>query len=222
MLDDDAVVPSGLRHERFVLTPLTMDTAALDYASYMASPDVIRVHSDGRWPVQGFTFSEDLELVAQHEADHKSRRSFAFVLIAPSGAEALGCLYFNPLREYLSRAEAPRHLVDKTPFDSAMVTFWLRQDQQNTDLAEIVVETVNEWIIDEWPLAEHHFRVLPAERSSCAALDRLSLRKVCLALPGDERPYIWYQSSSGINRPRPSAHRQDRADPAWSGEAERG
>jgi RimJ/RimL family protein N-acetyltransferase len=195
MLDDKAVVPSGLRHERFVLTPLTTETAALDYASYMASPDVIRAHSDGRWPVRGFTFSENLDLVARHEDDRKSRRSFAFVLIAPSGTEALGCLYLNPMREYLARAEAPHHLFDETPLDSAMVTFWLRQDQEDTDLADVVVKAVNDWIIDEWPLTEHFFRVLPGERSSCAALDRLGLRKVSLALPGDERPYIWYRSS---------------------------
>jgi hypothetical protein len=49
MLDDKAVVPSGLRHESFVLTPLTTETAALDYASYMASPN--RHPSAQRWPM---------------------------------------------------------------------------------------------------------------------------------------------------------------------------
>ena len=92
MLDDQAVVPTELRHERFVLTPLTTDTAALDYASYMASPDVIRAHSDDRWPVEGFSFSHNLELIAQHEDDHVRRRAFTFVLLTPSGTEALGCL----------------------------------------------------------------------------------------------------------------------------------
>lgn len=193
MLDNKAVVPTRLRHERFVLAPLTRENAALDYACYLASPDVIRAHSDGRWPVEGFSFSDDLELVAQHEADHKRRRAFTFVLLTPSGSEALGCVYMNSLREYLLRAEAPRHLVDQTPLDSAMVTFWLRQDQQETGLAELVVKAVNDWILDEWPLNGHLFRVLPGERSSCVALDRLGLRKVRLALPGDERPYVWYQ-----------------------------
>jgi RimJ/RimL family protein N-acetyltransferase len=195
MLRNDAVVPTGLRHERFVMTPLTSGIAALDYASYMASPDVIRVHSDGRWPVHGFTFADDLELVAQHEDDHKLRRAFTFVLLAPSRTEALGCLYINPLREYLLRAEAPRHVVADLPLDSAMVTFWLRQDQQNTDLADVVVKAVDDWILHEWPMSAHLFRVLPGEQSSCAALDRLGLRQVRLALPGDERPYIWYQRS---------------------------
>ena len=196
MLDDKAMVPTGLRHERFVAVPLTTTTAALDYASYMASPEVIRAHSDGRWPVEGFTFSDDLELVAKHEDDHKSRRAFTFVLLVPSWSEALGCLYINPLREYLLRAQAPRHLVDETPLDSAMVTFWLRQDQQHTDLAEVVVKAVNDWILNEWPLSAHLFRVLPGERSSCVALDGLGWRKLVLALPGEERPYIWYQPST--------------------------
>lgn len=102
------VVPSGLRHQRFVAAPLTATTAPLDYASYMASPDVIRAHSDGRWSVEGFTFSDDLELVAKHEDDHKSRRAFTFVLLTPSGTDALGCLYMSPLREYLLRATSPR------------------------------------------------------------------------------------------------------------------
>lgn len=53
-VDRTAAIPSGLRHARFVATPLTTDNAALDHASYTASPDVIRVHSDGRWPVEDF------------------------------------------------------------------------------------------------------------------------------------------------------------------------
>jgi RimJ/RimL family protein N-acetyltransferase len=195
VIDRQAVLPTALRHERFVAVPLTGTTAALDYSAYIASPDVIRTHSDGRWPVDGFTFAEDLELVAIHEDEHRSRRAFTFVLLNPSETEALGCLYLNPLRDYLVRTGAPRHVVDGTPRDSAMVTFWLRQDQQETGLAEVTVDAVNRWIAHEWPLTEHFFRVLPAELSSRAALDRLGLEKVRLPHPRDARPYVWYQGS---------------------------
>ncbi len=193
MFDDTVAIPSGLHHDRFVATPLTTETAALDHASYLASPDVIRAHSDGRWPVEGFTLDDDLELVAKHQADHENRRAFTFVLLAPSLHEALGCLYVNPLREYLQRAGADRRLLDGVPPTSAMVTFWLRQDQQDTGLADVVVEAVNAWLLTEWPSATHLFRVLPGERSSCTALDRLGLRKTRFSLPGDPRPYVWYQ-----------------------------
>lgn len=193
MLDPDVAVPSELRHQRFIATPLTTAVAVLDYESYMASPEVIRIHSDGRWPVKGFTLSDDLELVANHQADHVSRRAFAFALLAPGRTEALGCVYLNPLREYLRRVQADSQLIDAVPPASAMVTFWLRQDQQDTGLAEAVVEAVDDWLRNDWPLAMHLFRILPNERSSHMALERLGLRRIDLDLSDEERPYLWYQ-----------------------------
>jgi hypothetical protein len=88
VLDPGVVAPVELVHERFVATPLTVTNAALDHDAYMVSPDVIRVHSDARWPHHGFTLADDLQLVAKHEADHEARRAFTFVLLAPSKTEA--------------------------------------------------------------------------------------------------------------------------------------
>lgn len=192
MLDPDAEVPARLEHPRFVATPLTTAVAALDHAAYMASPDVIRAHSDGRWPVDGFTLADDLELIAEHQADHQSRRAFAFVLLTLARTEALGCLYLNSLDECLQRAGARPDVLDSLPSRSAMVTFWLRQDQQDTGLADAVAAGVNRWLLDDWPLSTHLFRVLPGERSSRTALERLNLRPVRLELPGEKPPYLWY------------------------------
>lgn len=208
MLDANAPVPSGLKHPQFIAIPLTSGVAELDYAAYMASPDVIRVHSDGRWPIDGFTLSDDLKMVEKHQTDHESRRAFAFVLLAPSKREALGCLYLNPLREYLSRVQADRHVIDALPPASAMVTFWLRQDQQDTGLAEVVVEAVNDWLLSDWPLAMHLFRVLPDERSSRMALEHLDLKQTHLMLPGEVRPYLWYQRAEDFALEL-SAHRHE-------------
>lgn len=74
-----------------------------------------------------------------------------------------------------------------------MVTFWLRQDEQDTGLAEAVAGAVNDWLRNDWPLAMHLFRLLPNERSSHMALERLNVRQIDLVLPRDERPYLWYQ-----------------------------
>lgn len=115
------------------------------------------------------------------------------MLLAPSQTEALGCLYLNSLREYLSRVQAEQRVIHAFPPDSAMVTFWVRQDQQDTGLAEAVAEAANDWLLNDWPLEMHLFRVLPEERSSRAALERLRLTQAHLTLPGNERPYLWYQ-----------------------------
>ncbi|MGX6606145.1 hypothetical protein ACWKSP_29070 [Micromonosporaceae bacterium Da 78-11] len=84
-------------------------------------------------------------------------------------------------------------MVEAFPATSAMVTFWVRQDQQDTGLAEAVAGAVNHWLLSDWPLEMHLFRVLPDERSSRMALEGLGLTQVHLTLPGDERPYLWYQ-----------------------------
>jgi RimJ/RimL family protein N-acetyltransferase len=181
VLNPATPVPDVLRHERFVALPLSTEHAALDHAAYTASPDVIRVHSDGRWPTEGFTLEDDLELLVRHEAEHEGRRSFAFLLLTPSQDEAVGCLYVNPLR-----AHGLAH-------PAAMVTFWLRQDLQESGLADAVVAAVDDWLTSDWPVATHYFRVLPGERSSRAALDRL-LPRVDLDVPGETRPYLWYGS----------------------------
>jgi hypothetical protein len=125
MLRNSSEVPQQLIHPDFTAKPLTSSNFELDYAAYMASTDVIQPHSDGRWPVDGFTLDEDRELVDTHEADHKAGRAFTFVLLDPDEREALGCLYLNPLAEYLDRVDAPSPVRERYG-RAAMVTFWLK------------------------------------------------------------------------------------------------
>jgi hypothetical protein len=49
------------------------------------------------------------------------------------------------------------------------------------------------WLATDWPLARCLFRILPGERSSRRALERLQLRPVELLLPDEARPYLWFQ-----------------------------
>jgi hypothetical protein len=193
VLVEPTSIPRELVHPRFVATPLTRLTAPLDHASYVASPEVIRVHSDGRWPVEGFTLEAAAEQAARHEADHEAGRAFTYVVLAPGRNEARGCVYVNPLRRYLETVGAPPALLDTTPAASAMVTFWVRQDLQATDLTGVVVAAVNVWLLADWPLVSHLFRVLPAETSSRAALVGAGLRQVRLHLPAEPRPYLWFR-----------------------------
>ena len=179
MLAGSEPIPGELVHHAFVATPLTAALLELDYATYMASPDVIQVHSDGRWPVDGFTREEDARLIARHEADHRARTAFTFLLVDPTRTTGRGCLYINPL----------------TPGDrTARVTFWIRQDQQDTDLPYEVVRATDRWLTEDWPTTSHVFRVLPAERTSREALERAGLHPVSVAQPaGETRPYLYYQ-----------------------------
>jgi len=193
LLHAGAQVPQELCHHAFLATPLTTANVALDYAAYMASPEVIRAHSAGQWPVDGFTLDHDRAQVARHQAAHEAHRAFAFLLLDPSESEALGCLYLNPLHPYLSRAGAAPEVQRTFPSETAIVTFWIHQDHQDTGLAALVAEGVNTWLQTAWPFATHLFRILPGEQSSRSAVEGLHVRRLSLRLPGEERPYLWYQ-----------------------------
>ena len=89
LLPPGTPVPERLEGPEFTAVPLTPALAELDHEAYTGSPEVIRVHSDERWPVEGFTVAEDAGLAAAHLADHELRPSFAYLLLDPPGERAL-------------------------------------------------------------------------------------------------------------------------------------
>ena len=93
-----------------------------------------------------------------------------------------------------SRGSPWRRTRAAFPPESASVTFWARQDQQDTTLSTAVLEAVNTWLLSDWPLRIHVSRLVPAEhRPSRSTLERLDLWRLDLELPAESRPYRWYQ-----------------------------
>ena len=167
----------------------------------MASRNVVRLHSDGRWPVDGFTSGEARTQAAAHQVEREAGRAFTFLLLDPSQTESLGCLYLNPLRAYPSRVGTDPGTLRTCSPDSAMITFWVHRDQQWTGFADVVARAVNAWVANAWPPGPHLFRILPGERSSRAALEELGLRRVGLRPRREGRPYLWYQADDVAPEP---------------------
>lgn len=159
-----------LRTARFVARPLRAADAAIDHAAFVASPDTICRHSGGRWPTEGFTIAENVTLAMQHEQDHEARRNFAYMLLDPGADVSLGCVYLLPLTPFLERVAAPAGLRQRFDNQAAMITFWVRQDQEVTALPLAVVCGIRAWIEREWRFSSALFRVNPSETSSLAAL----------------------------------------------------
>lgn len=82
-----------------------------------------------------------------------------------------------------------------------MVTFWIRQDRQETRLPGTVARIVNDWLAHDWSLDTHLFRVLPGETSSVDALERLDLERVVPTLGSESRPYLWFGHLPPRDRP---------------------
>jgi RimJ/RimL family protein N-acetyltransferase len=184
----DQLVPQTLRTSTFLLRQLREAEAALDYEAYMASPDVIRIHSGGRWPVHEFTLAQEQQELALHEVRHDDKRDFAFILITPDEAQALGCVYVLPLAPLLRHFAAPAALLSQVSDATALITFWVRQDRQQTLLAREVVAAVHDWLLTEWPFDDHLFRVNHEEHASLQALEQCGFH-VRFELTMDEPPY---------------------------------
>lgn len=152
----DRAVPTTLRTPEFVLRQLGIAVAERDYAAYTSSPDVIRDHSGGLWPVAGYTLDDERRELAQHEERHAAKQDFAFILLTPDEAVALGCVYILPLAPFLQRYPVAGA---STTDASAIVTFWIQQEHQGSGLPESVVAAVDGWVRAEWPFDEHLFRV---------------------------------------------------------------
>ena len=184
--------PDRLDHELFTAVPFGPELVDLDLDAYLASPRVIATHSDGRWPIEGFTRAEALPLATYHDQEHRARRAFTYSLLDPAGQRSLGCLYLNPLRAYLARVEADEQtLATYAAGRAVMVTFWIREDRER-ELSAPVAAAVARWLRTSWRLDARLFRALPAERASVSALDGSGLARVDLDLPGERRPYLWF------------------------------
>lgn len=196
----DHPIPDSLRAPMFVLRQLTPAVAPLDYDAYIASPDVIRAHSGGRWPVEGWTLDDERRELAAHERRHRARRDFAFILLTPDEQTGLGCVYLLPLLPFLRRHSAPATLIAQAPDTGAIVTFWIRQDRQDTSLAAQVIAAVDTWIRTEWPFAEHVFRVNQHERAAIRALEQCGLRERFRLATAEAPAYLFWSRSTTRSR----------------------
>lgn len=169
----DVSVPEKLLTTSFMLRPLSKTDAELDYEAYMASLEVIRKHSSGRWPIERFTLAQDRQDLVQHEERHCKKQDFALIILTTDEAQSLGCIYIQPLMPSIRHANLSATTVIPPLTDStAMVTFWLRQDSQQTALPSQVVIALHRWLLSQWPFDRHYFRVSPLEYESIQTLEK--------------------------------------------------
>jgi RimJ/RimL family protein N-acetyltransferase len=185
---DDRAIPEQLSTPAFVLSQLRESVAAIDFEAFKNSPDVISVHSGGLWPVAEYTLAEEQRDLALHEVRHREKRDFAFIIRTPDETAGLGCVYILPLFQFLRHFPATAPLQSEVTEASAIITFWVRQDRQDTPLAAQVISAVHNWIMTEWPFDDHVFRVNPDEHASIQALEQCGF-KVRFEVTMDESPY---------------------------------
>ena len=159
----DFEVPERLEPEGFVIRPLTIHDAVIDYDAVMTSIDTIRDtywRAPG-WPFDDLTLMQNLIDLAWHTKERQFRTSFAYIPVTPDDMVELGCIYIDP-----SAREG---------FD-ADVQMWVRSSEAETGFDERLYRTVKTWIAEAWPFDRVAYPGREISREEWDALPR----SVCL------------------------------------------
>ena len=129
--------PPGIEHERFRLRPITIHDVVKDYDAVMTSaPRLRRRFPLWGWPADDLSLEDDLLDLAWHqrEADHRS--SFNYAVMSPDERRLLGCVYVDP---------------PEKQGEDAVAALWVRADEEDTGLEDVLEAEVRDWIAREWP-----------------------------------------------------------------------
>lgn len=130
-------IPDGIEHERFRMRILRVDDVVADYDAVMSSAERLRERFPfWGWPAPDMSLTDDLVDLGWHQKEAQLRRSFNYAVLTPDERRLLGCVYVDPPEKQGADAE---------------VCLWVRSDEEDGDLEEVLEAAVRSWLDAEWP-----------------------------------------------------------------------
>ena len=132
----DFNVPIRLETDTFILRPIKVSDAQMDYVAVMESIEII--HNSllsEEWPPSDFTLIENREQIKVKEKRFKKKQSFTFTVLDKSENNIIGCVYI-----YKGRYGP-----------DAAVFMWVRHSEFQNGLDPILEDSIRNWIEKEWP-----------------------------------------------------------------------
>lgn len=175
------------------MQPLQKGNAALTYEAYLTNPDApIHRHGRGQSDVP-YTWRDHIERVEMAEQEHHNYKQFSFAVLSASQNKCLGCLHLTPLRPFLTRYHAPDHLFTTLSDNSAMILFWLCRSLRDQPFIHQFITTLHQWLVHDWELDEHLFRVQSTDVTAVYALQNAGLRQhFALDVPVMPAQFVFY------------------------------
>lgn len=130
-------VPTELKTNDFVVTPLLIGDLEEDYAAIMDNIEHLQgTFGDySHWPSKDITKEQNLIDLGWHHKEFQRRTSFAYV-VRNLENEYLGCVYFYP-------SKTDNHDVD--------IYAWLIKTSCDACLFDKLENVVKDWVETSWP-----------------------------------------------------------------------
>ena len=145
----DFKIPTLFETDDFRLRMLSVDDVQKDYEAVIESRELLNTMFGGPWPRVGFTLEEKLDDLERHQQEFLDRKAFAYTVVSLDEIKVLGCIYINPPQKYSHIPEFVEYWK-KTGSD-AIVYMWVRQNEFEKGLDEILYHTVRDWLNADWP-----------------------------------------------------------------------
>jgi hypothetical protein len=130
-------IPDGIEHERFRMRILRVDDVVADYDAVMSSAERLRERfPHWGWPAPDMSLTDDLVDLGWHQKEAQLRSSFNYAVLTKDERRLLGCVYVDPPEKEGADAE---------------VCLWVRADEEDGDLEQVLEAAVREWLDAEWP-----------------------------------------------------------------------
>lgn len=152
---DDFEIPVLLETSRFRLRMLSVDDVEKDYKAVIESRELLHTMFGGPWPILGFTLEENLADLKRHQQEFLERKAFAYTVVSLDETQVLGCIYINPPQKFIDNPEFAK-IWKKTGSD-AVVSMWVRQNEYDKGMDDILFQTVRNWINTDWPFKKVYY-----------------------------------------------------------------
>ncbi|MCR9137473.1 MAG: N-acetyltransferase [Alphaproteobacteria bacterium] len=149
-------VPEGVQNDEFLLRPIGVTDAALDYEAVMESRVFLRKWEQSNWPADDFTVDENREDLRKLEQRHAARESFAYTMLNPAETQCLGCVYiFSTAATMFTRSKIRSMDGTQWPVRAAALYFWVRKIRLADGLDRRLLEVLGPWMERDWRFGNH-------------------------------------------------------------------
>jgi len=186
----NAPVPERLQTDEFLLRPIRTGDSAIDYDAIVASRDLLRRRTGGKWPHIGFTAQANRADLEQHAAEFRDRRAFTYILLVPSEERCLGCVSIDPLGDGLRRTGATEDYSSTAAENQALVSFWVRSDVVPRDMDRYLLTGLLPWLSAEFAFSRIVFASWNEDSRQISVLQEAGLNRA--PIPTKDKSAVVY------------------------------
>ena len=149
--EDVRPVPEGLRSDKFLLRPIRVADAELDYEAVTESREFLRIWEQSSWPEDNFTVEANRQDLQKLERRHTAEESFTYTIMNPTETQCLGCVYIFAMDAAMLRRSDVSAIDGARWSDyAAAVYLWIRLSRLADALDRTVLNALGPWLRDDW------------------------------------------------------------------------